>query len=115
MGLKLAGGGDAVGASWEGMGALGESAVIWTVVPTLPLVPVLSSVVTDPAREGVPEPKEEEITGSVETEATVLGVVARVVLIAVIRTGAEREEAPQEGYGHQLKDEVVWVGSMPAC
>jgi len=107
MGLKVAGRGDAVEASWEGVEALGESAVVWTVVSNVTLVLVFSSVVTDPVEEAVLGLKEEEITESVETEATVLRVVARVVLIAVIRTGAEREDAPQEGYGHQLKDEVV--------
>lgn len=109
MGLKVPERGVAVEAPWEGIEALGEIAVIWTVVPTLSVVPAVSSVVvvTGPAMEAVPGLEEEEITGSVEAEATVLCVVARVVLIAVIRTGAEREEAPQEGYGHQLKDEVV--------
>jgi hypothetical protein len=107
MGLKVAGRGDAVEASWEGMGVLGDISVIWTVVSTLTLLPVFSSVVIDPVKEAVPRLEEEEVIGSVETGAIVLGVVARVVLIAVNRTGADREEAPQEGYGHQLKDEVV--------
>jgi succinate dehydrogenase/fumarate reductase cytochrome b subunit len=109
MGLKVAGRGDTVEASWEGMEALGEGAVLWIVVLTLLLVLVVSSVVgvIDTAKEAVPGLEEEEITGPVETEDAALCVVARVVLIEVIRIGAEREEAPQEGYGHQLKDEDV--------
>ena len=93
--------------------------MILTVVPTPSLVPVVSSlrvvVVTDPAKEAGPGLEDEELTGPVETEVDILCVVARVVLTAVIRTGAESEEAPHEGYGHQLNDEVVRVGSIPAC
>ena len=88
------------------------------VVPTPSLVPVVSSlvvVVTDPAKEAGLGLEDEELTEPVETEADVPCVVARVVLTAVIRTGAESEEAPQEGYGHQLKDEVVRAGSISVC
>jgi len=64
MGLKAAGRGDAVEASWEGIEVLSEGAVILIVVPTEPLVPVVSSliVVTDPAKEAGPGLEEEEIT-----------------------------------------------------
>lgn len=106
MGLKVVGRGDMVEASWEEVEAIGRVAVAWTMVPTVPLVPVVGSVVmtTDSAVEAVPVLEEGEMTESVETEVTVLYVFARV---AVIRIGAEGEEAPQAGYGHQLKDEVV--------
>lgn len=94
--------------------------MILAVVATPSLVLLISSlvvvvVVTDPVKEAGPGLEDEELTGPVETEADVLCVVTRVVLSAVIRTGAESEEAPHEGYGHQLKDEVVRAGSTPAC
>jgi hypothetical protein len=107
MGLKVVGREVEVDSSWEEIEAIGRSAVIWTVVPALPLAPDLVVMAIDPVVEAIPALKEEGIIELVETEGTVLCKVARVVLIAVISTGAEGDVAPQGGYGHQLKDEVV--------
>lgn len=108
---------EAVDAPWEEVEALERGVVSWTVEPALPLVPVVDSVVVTTASimEAVSGFEEEGTTESLEIEVFVICVVAGSELIAVIRTGSEREEAPQAGYGHQLKDEVVCVGSMLAC